>query len=220
MTSGSRILETLFPGSRRTLLTALFREPRRWWTVEELAGNAGARPGGIQAQLARLKESGVVRENQKSGQPHYQPNPECQIYAELHAIVLKLTADSGGETILVVEDTEATAQITCILLKSWGYRTLEAHTPAEALDLFDAHGDGIQLVLTDVQMPQMNGVQLADELRRRNPQLPIVFMSGYPGRELTILDEMFLPKPFNPAGLSQAVRKALDSAGGKRINSH
>ena len=83
---------------------------------------------------------------------------------------MKLTSASGGETILVVEDTTATAQITRILLESWGYRALEAHTAAEALDLFDAHAGEIQLVLTDVMMPQMSGPQLASELRRRNPR--------------------------------------------------
>ena len=67
--------------------------------------------------------------------PHFQPDPECQIFAELQAMVMKLTSGSGGETILVVEDTAATAQITRILLESWGYRVFEAHTPREALEL-------------------------------------------------------------------------------------
>jgi two-component system cell cycle sensor histidine kinase/response regulator CckA len=220
----SKTFETLFPGARRTLLSALFGEPHRWWTIEELAGRAGVRPGSIQPQLVRLREGGVVREERAGGRAKFQPNAECQIFAELQAIVMKLTSGSGGETILVVEDTAATAQITRILLESWGYRVIEAHSPAEALDVFDAQGKEIQLVLTDVMMPQMTGPQLADEFRRRNPQVRVVYMSGYPDQELDRLDEMFLAKPFNPAGLSQMVRKALDTsvagtAGcGKRIN--
>lgn len=208
----SRTFETLFPGTRRTLLTALFGEPHRWWTLEELAGRAGVRPGSIQPHIVRLRESGIVREEKGTGRAQFQPNPECQIFAELQAIVMKLTSGSGGETILVVEDTAATAQITRILLDSWGYRALEAHTPAEALDLFDAHANDIRLVLTDVMMPQMSGSQLADELRRRNPEVRVVYMSGYPDMELSSMNEMFLAKPFNPAGLSQMVRKALDTA--------
>jgi CheY-like chemotaxis protein len=157
-----------------------------------------------------LKENGIVRESRQDGRRAFQPNPECQIFAELHAIVMKLTAVCGGETIMVVEDTAATAQVTRILLESWGYRALEAHSPTEALDLFDSRTNDIHLVLTDVIMPDMTGQELAIELRRRDPSVRIVFMSGYPDQELPSLDEMFLSKPFNPAGLSQMVRKALD----------
>jgi CheY-like chemotaxis protein len=207
----SGALESLFPGARRTLLSALFAEPNRWWSLEELAGRAGVRPGSLQPHLIRLRESGIVREERGAGRAKFQPNPECQIFAELHAIVMKLTSGRDGETILVVEDTAATARITRILLESWGYRVLEAHTPAMALDLFDTHGKDVQLVLTDVMMPQMSGPQLAEELRRRNPRVRVVYMSGYPDQEMDQLPELFLAKPFNPAGLAQVVRKALDS---------
>jgi CheY-like chemotaxis protein len=219
--AASQTFEALFPGVRRTVLAALFAEPHRWWTLEELAGRAGMRPGSIQTQLVRMRESGIVLEDRKGACARFQPDPACAVFAELQAIVMKLTSGSGGETILVVEDTAATAQITRILLESWGYRAFEAHTPAEALDLFDAHAGEVQLVLTDVMMPQMSGPQLAGEMRRRKPGLRVVFMSGYPDQELASLNEMFLAKPFNPTGLSQVVRKALDgSAAGKRINSH
>jgi CheY-like chemotaxis protein len=210
MSAGSRIFEVLFPGARRTVFAALFTEPNRWWTSEELAGRAGVRAGSIQTQLCRLRESGIVREDRTPGKHLFQANPECQIFTELQAIVTKLTASAGGETILVVEDTAATAQITRILLESWGYRALEAHTPTEALDLFEAYGGHVHLLLTDIQMPQMSGPQLADELRRRNPDLRIVFMSGYPDTDTMELNEAFLAKPFNPTGLSQTVRRALD----------
>jgi CheY-like chemotaxis protein len=225
MVAESQSLEALFPGARRTVLTALFAEPHRWWTLEELAGRAGVRPGSIQTQLIRLRASGIVLEDRKGARPRFQPNPECQVFAELQAIVMKLTSKltsaGGGETILVVEDTAATAQITRILLESWGYRALEAHTPAEALDLFEARAGEIHLVLTDVMLPQMSGLQLAGELRQRNPNVRVVYMSGYPDQELASPDEMFLAKPFNPVGLAQMVRKALDGAAAcKRINGH
>jgi CheY-like chemotaxis protein len=217
----SQTLEVLFPGARCIVLATLFAEPHRWWTLEELAGRAGVRPGSMQTQLSRLRESGIVLENRNGVQPRFQPNPDCQIFAELQAIVMKLTTARGEETILVVEDTAATAQITRILLESWGYRALEAHTATQALDLFDAHHGEIHLVLTDVMMPQMSGPQLAHELRLRNPRVRVVFMSGYPDQELAGHNEWFLAKPFNPAGLSQMVRKALNGAiSGKRINGH
>jgi CheY-like chemotaxis protein len=218
MVAKSRTFEALFPGARRTVLTALFGEPNRWWTLEELAGRAGVRPASIQTSLTRMRESGIVREERRRGGSLFQPDPDCQIFAELQAIVMKLTSGSGGETILVVEDTAATAQITRILLNSWGYRVLEAHTPREALELFDSHAQEIHLLLTDVMLPQMSGPLLVDEFRRRNPALCVVYMSGYPDEELNV-DDLFLSKPFNPTGLAQVVRKALDGASSRAAGS-
>lgn len=219
MMDESRTFEALFPGARHTVLAALFAEPRRWWALDELAGRAGVRPGVIQAQLVHLRNSGIVREDRKGACRRFQPDPACPVFAELQSIVMKLTSASGGETILVVEDTAATAQITRILLESWGYSALEAHTPSEALNLFDAHAGQIHLVLTDMTMPQMTGMELAHELRRRDPGVQVMFMSGDHDLESAGPDEFFLPKPFNPSGLSQMVRKALDGAAvHKRIN--
>jgi len=56
----SRTLEALFPGSRHNVLAALFAEPHRWWTLDELAGRAGVRPGAVLPQLLRLRKSGIV----------------------------------------------------------------------------------------------------------------------------------------------------------------
>jgi CheY-like chemotaxis protein len=131
--------------------------------------------------------------------------------------VTKLTPQTNtAETILVVEDQPATAQITRILLESWGYRVLEAHDGNEALSLFARDGDGIHLLLTDVIMPGMNGQQLASELVQRKPELRVVFMSGYPSDHLNQPNAAFLPKPFNPASLSRMVRKELDRPAGAR----
>jgi two-component system cell cycle sensor histidine kinase/response regulator CckA len=117
-----------------------------------------------------------------------------------------------------VEDQPATAQITRILLESWGYRVLEAHCGEEALAKFGNDGDGIQLLLTDVIMPGMSGPQLASELQQRKPELRVVFRSGYPSDQLNQPDAAFLPKPFNPAGLSRMVRKELDRPAAARRN--
>jgi len=197
----SKVLDALFPGARRILLGALFGEPDRWWLLEELAGCAGVRPGSQQAYLARLRKAGIVRERKDGGAIRFQPDPDCPIFAELRAIVVKLTHPSVfGETILVVEDTEGTAQITRILLESWGYIVLEAHDATEA--------------------PGMSGMELADELRRRRPRLPAVFMSGYSADQFSGPGDAYLPKPFNPWSLSQMVRKTLDgvSSRARRIN--
>jgi CheY-like chemotaxis protein len=217
----SKVLEALFPGAHRIVLSAMFSEPDRWWSLDELAGCAGVHAGGQQAYLARLRRAGVLREQKATGEARYQPDPACSIYAELRTIVAKLTQPPVcGETILVVEDTEATAQITRILLENWGYVVLEAHSPSEALELFDSHAAEVQLLLTDVLMPGMSGLQLANELRRSSPLLPVVFMSGGPADQFGAPGDAYLPKPFNPWSLSQMVRKSLDGVNGRadRIN--
>lgn len=211
-------LDVLFPGVRRPIFAALYVEPSRWWSLPELAGRAGSNPATLRQHLAHLRDAGLIREKTEGGRSFFQPDPECPVYAEMQAIVTKLTSrTTEAETILIVEDQEATAQITRILLESWGYHVLEAHSPVEALQIFSTDGDGIALVLSDVIMPGMTGPQLARELWRRRPELRVVFMSGYPSDQLNDANAAFLPKPFNPASLSRMIRKELDRpANGRR----
>jgi CheY-like chemotaxis protein len=205
-------LEALFPGVRRMVLRAFFGEPDRWWSLSELAGKAGVEQETLRRYLAQLAKGGLIRVKFPNGHGCvYQPDPRCPVFADLQSIVMKLTPQADGqETILVVEDQAATAQITRILLESWGYQVLEAHCPDEALALFDSKRGRINLLLTDIIMPGMNGSQLASELRNRNPELRVVYMSGYAAEQLSLADAAFLPKPFNPASLSRMVRKELD----------
>jgi DNA-binding NtrC family response regulator len=152
-----------------------------------------------------------LQEKRLDGCPVFQADPCSPIFTELQSIVIKLTGPShDAEIILVVEDQPATAQITRILLESWGYRVLEAHGAIEAMDIFERYRDTIKLLISDVIMPQMNGPELARELLRRRPDLRIVFMSGGPSEEVASLDQAFLEKPFNPTGLSRIVRQALE----------
>jgi CheY-like chemotaxis protein len=209
--SEPKLLDALFPGPRRPLFSAMYGEPSRWWSLPELAGRAGLNPPTLRQHLVQLREAGLIREKSEAGRPFFQPDPACPVYEEMQGIVTKLNAQTrGAETILIVEDQEATAQITRILLESWGYRVLEAHSGQEALDLFSRDGEGIQLVLTDVIMPGISGPQLASELHSRRTDLRIVFMSGYPDDQLNHVDGAFLPKPFNPSSLSRMIRKELD----------
>jgi CheY-like chemotaxis protein len=212
-----RALDVLFPGPRRPLFAALYSEPSRWWSLPELAGRAGMNAANIRHHLTELSEGGLIREKVDGGRPWFQPNPACPVHEEIRAIVTKLTSQTrGAETILIVEDQEATAQITRILLESWGYHVIEAHSAYEALEVFAKNGDGVQLVLTDVIMPGMTGPQLASELLSKRPDLRVVFMSGYPNDQLNDPDAAFLPKPFNPLGLSRMIRKELDRPAGER----
>src|SRR5947209_6941049 len=130
----SKTLDALFPGPRRFILGAVFGEPDRWWTLAELAGRAGVQSASLRPHVTPLREAGVLREQQDNGKPVFQADKESPVYDELLTLVAKLTPrNEGTATILVVEDQPATAQITRILLESWGYEVLEAHCGAEAL---------------------------------------------------------------------------------------
>jgi CheY-like chemotaxis protein len=205
--SEGKALEALFPNPRRTIFAALYAEPERWWSLHELAGRAGMQSSTLRQHLTQLCEAGLVHEKSDGGRPWFQADSTCPIFEELQAIVTKLTAQTNSaETIMIVEDQQATAQITRILLESWGYRVIETHCAEEAISVFERDGDTVQLLLTDVIMPGMSGPQLAGELTRRKPELRVVFMSGYPNEQLNDVDATFLPKPFNPAGLSRTIR--------------
>jgi CheY-like chemotaxis protein len=189
----------------------MYAEPSRWWSVPELAGRAGVHPATLRPRLAQMRDAGLIRQKSEGSRQLFQPDPTCAVFSEMQGIVTKLTSETReAETILIVEDQEATAQITRILLESWGYRVFGARSGPEALDLLAEDGAGVQLVLTDVIMPGMTGPQLASEILSRRPDLRIVFMSGYPADQLNQPDIAFLPKPFNPSSLSRMIRKELD----------
>lgn len=114
--------------------------------------------------------------------------------------------DVRGRTILLVEDDPAVRQVTRRVLAGAGYAVLTAADAVAARALFEQHGDDITLLLTDVMMPGDTGLALASQLRRRRPDLPVLFMSGYSDGELPALDGAsaageFLPKPFAPGRL-------------------
>src|SRR5690606_3393905 len=119
----------------------------------------------------------------------------------------------GTETILVVEDEEMVRQLVCETLAAYGYEVLEAQSPAEALHLAATH-PGIQLMLTDVIMPELNGRELAQQVAALNPATKILFMSGYTDDVVVrhgVLESgvNFLQKPFTVQSLTQKVREVL-----------
>jgi CheY-like chemotaxis protein len=125
--------------------------------------------------------------------------------------------DGGYETILIVEDDALVRTYVLAQIKSLGYRTLSATNAAEALALID--GDTpIDLLFTDVVMPGgMNGRQLADEARKRRPDLKVLFTSGYTENAIVHhgrLDPgvLLLAKPYRKQQLAQMIRIALDAA--------
>jgi len=119
-----------------------------------------------------------------------------------------------------VEDEPAILKLTRIMLERKGYSVLSAATPAEAIDLAKDHGDRIDLLMTDVVMPEMNGRDLAGHLTALYPDIRLLFMSGYTANVIAhqgILDKgvAFIQKPFSMKDLAGKVRKVLDKAGGR-----
>ena len=92
--------------------------------------------------------------------------------------VRPMSPRTGHETVLLVEDEENVRRLLALVLQNNGYQVLEAANGAEALPMFENHPAGIDLVLTDIVMPGMNGVELVQRLHGIRPEIPVVFMSG------------------------------------------
>jgi two-component system cell cycle sensor histidine kinase/response regulator CckA len=122
----------------------------------------------------------------------------------------------GSETVLLVEDEPALRQLAARVLTSSGYTVLHAGHPHDALTLMAQHTGQIQLLLTDVVMPEMGGRALASRVQAEHPETRVLYMSGYSGGAFLhdgVLETgtSFLQKPFTPTTLAQKVREVLDS---------
>lgn len=120
----------------------------------------------------------------------------------------------GGETLLLVEDEPTLLNLTTQLLERQGYRVLPASSPAQALKWILECGDQIQLLITDVVMPEMNGRELAREILAGYPDMKCLFMSGYTADIIAddgVLEAgfSFIQKPFSMASISAKVREVL-----------
>ncbi len=119
----------------------------------------------------------------------------------------------GAETILVAEDDPAVRRLVVTALRNQGYRVLEAADGVEAQEIAAGVGEGIHLLVTDVVMPRMGGVELARRLRAVRPSLPVAFTTGYVEAlrpdELCLRSALLL-KPYTPDELARQVRRLLD----------
>jgi len=123
----------------------------------------------------------------------------------------------GTESILIVEDDDMILDLAQSILSRQGYHVVTAKTPAEAIDWVEK-GQVVELLITDVVMPQMNGKQLALRLGSLLPGLKCLFMSGYTANVIAhhgVLEEgvWFIQKPFNLVALANQVRTVLDARG-------
>jgi two-component system, cell cycle sensor histidine kinase and response regulator CckA len=122
----------------------------------------------------------------------------------------------GRETVLLVEDEPVLREMVREVLTQYRYTVLEASCGAEALRIWDEHDGKIDLLLTDMVMPEgMTGRDLASQLKKRKPALKVIYSSGYSseimGKDFGQNDTAFLAKPYLPPQLAQKVRECLDA---------
>jgi PAS domain S-box-containing protein len=122
----------------------------------------------------------------------------------------------GQETVLLTEDEEQVRHMIRMILEMSGYRVLEADSGDEALAIYKQHDGQIDLVMTDVVMPQMSGRELAQRVEILHPGIKVLYMSGYTDDAIVhhgLLDQeiAFLQKPFTPDVLMRKVREVLDA---------
>jgi two-component system cell cycle sensor histidine kinase/response regulator CckA len=124
-------------------------------------------------------------------------------------------ASTGRGSILIVEDDEVLCRSARTILESLGYVVTSAMTPSEALTIVKQRKDRIDLLITDVVMPGMSGVQLADQISSLHPAIKVLYMSGYTAEAIVhrgVLDEgiHFIQKPFRTGDLAIKIRELLD----------
>ena len=197
-------------GMDKNMIPNIF-EP--FFTTKEMAKGSG---------LGLSTVYGIVRQNNGSIDVSSQPGK-----GSTFTILLpehKKTADTGDShrenkvldkqnaTILLVEDEESLLNLGRQLLEQLGYTVLATHSPKEALRISADHPDQIQLLITDVIMPEMNGHELADKLKKERPHIQCIYVSGYPAQVLSsekILEAgtHFLPKPYKKEDLERMLKK-------------
>jgi two-component system cell cycle sensor histidine kinase/response regulator CckA len=144
----------------------------------------------------------------------YLPQARAAQVAEL-APALSTAPQGGSETVLVIEDEEIVRTLASRGLRDHGYNVVEAKNGVEALNYIRQHPGTVGLVISDVVMPEMGGRELGQSLASFEPDLPILFMSGYTGDDVVqrgLLDPgaPFQQKPFTPGALASKVRAMLD----------
>ena len=159
--------------------------------------------------------SPAPRKRRRSGSRKARRRPSPTRWPRPRRSSAPASADLTGEgTILLVEDEEGLRALNARGLASRGYTVLEAGNGIEAIDVLERSNGQVDLVVSDVVMPEMDGPTLARELRSRNPELKIIFVSGYAEdafqKHLPEHGQFaFLPKPFSLKELVAAVKETL-----------
>ncbi|HTS25797.1 MAG TPA: ATP-binding protein [Bryobacteraceae bacterium] len=179
-----------------------------------------SKPPGQGSGLGLATVYGAVRKS--DGQVTVYSQPGCGTIFEIYLPRVKdamlepqaKRSARGSETILLVDDEEGVCKLLSAILKSNGYDVLDANNGSAALAVYEKNAHKINLLLTDVVMPQMSGFELARVLGEKSPTLKILFMSGYRDTAFGSVEgeppRAFLHKPFTPDILLAKVREVLD----------
>ena len=176
------------------------------------------------------QNNGFIRVNSQPGQgscfkiylPRYRPTKETETEVLARFVAAETSARGqdpaapAEKTILLVEDESSVLSLTQTLLKKMGYTVISANGPTEALQRARDYAGDIDLLLTDVVMPEMSGRDLWQRLAQENPKLKVLFMSGYTANIIAhhgMIDTNihFLQKPFTKNDLTEKVREVLSS---------
>ena len=181
---------------------------------------------GIGTGLGLSTVYGIVKQNRGHMTVESEPGkgtlfriylPISQSPIRTHVIDIPMhSASPGEETVLVVEDEPSVRHLTCRFLEASGYTVVEAEDAPDAIRLAEREPDAIDLLLTDVIMPEISGPELANRLRGRMPRLKVLYMSGYPGdfiarHGVSDTETPYLHKPFTHEVLTRKLREVLDS---------
>ncbi|MEO8622628.1 MAG: PAS domain S-box protein [bacterium] len=193
-----------------------------FYTTKELGRGTGL---GLSTVYGIVRQSGgAIKVDSQLGQGStfkvYLPRVDAP--TDAHEAETQGRRSPAMETVLVTEDDAALLRLTHRILEKTGYAVLLAATPREALGLIESHTQPIDLLLTDVVLPEMNGRALAEEAVRRVPGLRVLYMSGYTDdaivhRDALARDAHFIPKPFTPDQLLDKVREVLDADIGSSV---
>jgi DNA-binding NtrC family response regulator len=130
-----------------------------------------------------------------------------------------MTDDSLTRTVLVVDDDPGVRRVASRMLRARSFRVLEAHGGTAAISVSSAHDGAIDLLLTDIVLPGMNGVQLATRIADQRPGIAVIFMSGHPEVDAVRYGVLapnypFIHKPFGAEDLLRVVETVIPSGGG------
>ena len=183
---------------------------------------------GTEGDLGLSTVSGMVKQNNgyikaygEAGQGSmfevYMPRID-EVYDISGASTEEIELERGDEVVLLVDDEDVVRNTVYDILSDLGYSVLQARNVEEALFVSEGHQDNpIKLLVTDIVMPGLTGHQLAEKILTRNPEMKVLFMSGYPNDTVVQQGMMargvpFIQKPFTPKNLARKVREVLDNA--------
>ena len=184
-----------------------------FFTTKEIGHGTGLGLATVWALVSRMNGTVLLESRRSGGSCFTVLVPRAQSVPTASTPTVGSAMLAGAGTILLVEDERAVRTTARRILERAGYRVIEAQHGSDALLIWREHRSLIDLVLTDVRMPELGGQELATILRHESAQLPVVYMSGYTGSDLDFeideAHETFLQKPFTSEALTRAVRTAM-----------